>query len=292
MNDINDHSKNIINRILTEQINFTSNELDTKSTNEIVNIFSEADKEPQKAVERVIPELVNAIDEITARLKLNGKLFYIGTGTSGRLGVLDASECPPTFCTSPDLKFIQAPADIFKIDYKKINGIEGWGDLSIENLKKAINKAKTISLNKFIYSIGIRHIGQENAKILASFFKSIDNFSILFIKNKRSEILNNLKDLDGIGEIQIKSIDSFFSNKKNTMVVDHLIKVLKIDNFQISNKKGKFSNKNLMFTGGFKKMSRSEAKTLTENNGGKVLGSISKKLDILVVGDSKPTKKK
>ena len=113
-----------------------------------------------------------------------------------------------------DLKFIQAPADIFKIDYKKINGIEGWGDLSIENLKKAINKAKTISLNKFIYSIGIRHIGQENAKILASFFKSIDNFSILFIKNKRSEILNNLKDLDGIGEIQIKSIDSFFSNKK------------------------------------------------------------------------------
>ncbi len=191
-----------------------------------------------------------------------------------------------------DLKFIQAPADIFKIDYKKINGIEGWGDLSIENLKKAINKAKTISLNKFIYSIGIRHIGQENAKILASFFKSIDNFSILFLKNKRSEILNNLKDLDGIGEIQIKSIDSFFSNKKNTMVVDHLIKVLKIDNFQISNKKGKFSNKNLMFTGGFKKMSRSEAKTLTENNGGKVLGSISKKLDILVVGDSKPTKKK
>ena len=191
-----------------------------------------------------------------------------------------------------DLKFIQAPADIFKIDYKKINGIEGWGDLSIENLKKAINKAKTISLNKFIYSIGIRHIGQENAKILASFFKSIDNFSILFIKNKRSEILNNLKDLDGIGEIQIKSIDSFFSNKKNTMVVDHLIKVLKIDNFQISNKKGKFSNKNLMFTGGFKKMSRSEAKTLTENNGGKVLGSISKKLDILVVGDSKPTRKK
>ena len=83
----------------------------------------------------------------------------------------------------------------------------------------------------------------------------------MFIKNK-SEILNNLKDLDGIGEIQIKSIDSFFSNKKNTMVVDHLIKVLKIDNFQISNKKGKFSNKNLMFTGGFKKMSDLKLKHL------------------------------
>ena len=103
MSDTNNHSKNIIHRILTEQINLTSNELDTKSTKEIVNIFSEADKEPQKAVESVIPELINAIDEITARLKSKGRLFYIGTGTSGRLGVLDASECPPTFCTNPDL---------------------------------------------------------------------------------------------------------------------------------------------------------------------------------------------
>ena len=89
--------------ILTEQVNITSKELDTKSTNEIVNIFSEADKEPQKAVENAIPEIVNAIDEIIVRLKSNGRLFYIGAGTSGRLGVLDASECPPTFCTNPDL---------------------------------------------------------------------------------------------------------------------------------------------------------------------------------------------
>ena len=70
-------------RILTEQINTTSNELDMKSTYEIVNIFSEADKEPQKAVEKSIPEIVNAIDEITKRLKSNGRLFYIGSGTSG-----------------------------------------------------------------------------------------------------------------------------------------------------------------------------------------------------------------
>ena len=103
MSDTNNHSKNIIHRILTEQINLTSNELDTKSTKEIVNIFSEADKEPQMAVEKAIPEIINAIDEITAKLKSNGRLFYIGTGTSGRLGVLDASECPPTFCTNPDL---------------------------------------------------------------------------------------------------------------------------------------------------------------------------------------------
>ena len=65
-----------------------------------------------------------------------------------------------------------------------------------------------------------------------------------------------------------------------------------IKNFEIRSSDGKFSKKKLMFTGGFKKMSRSEAKVIVENNGGKVLGSISKKLDYLVVGDSKPTKKK
>ena len=90
-------------RILTERTNLTSIDLDTKSTYEIVKLFSEADKEPQKAVEKAIPEIVKAIDEITLRLKSNGRLFYIGTGTSGRIGVLDASELPPTFCTNPDL---------------------------------------------------------------------------------------------------------------------------------------------------------------------------------------------
>ena len=103
MNYLNNDSKNNNYRLLTEQINLTSIELDIKSTNEIVNIFSEADKEPQRAVEQAIPEIINAIDQITERLKVNGRLFYIGAGTSGRLGVLDASECPPTFCTNPDL---------------------------------------------------------------------------------------------------------------------------------------------------------------------------------------------
>ena len=110
--------------------------------------------------------------------------------------------------------------------------------------------------------------------------------------NKRKEILVNLADLDGIGETQIKSIESFFSNPKNGEIVKSLIVVLKISDFKILNKKGKFSNKNIMFTGGFEKISRSEAKSLIENNGGKVLGTISKKLNILIVGNSKPTKKK
>ena len=121
---------------------------------------------------------------------------------------------------------------------------------------------------------------------------SIEKLSQLFDSKKRTEILNSLSELDGIGQTQIKSIESFCSNKKNVDVTKNLIKKLIIKNFKQIIKKGKLSNKTVMFTGGFDKISRSEAKSITENNGGKVLGSISKKLDYLVVGDSKPTKKK
>ena len=84
----------------------------------------------------------------------------------------------------------------------------------------------------------------------------------------------------------------FFSKKINVKITKNLINQLNVNDFLIKNKDGKFSNKKIMFTGGFRNMSRSEAKSIAENNGGKVLGSMSKKLDILIVGDSKPTKKK
>ena len=191
-----------------------------------------------------------------------------------------------------DLNLIKEPSNIFDLDYNKIKNLEGWGELSINNLKKAIKKSQIISLDKFIYSIGIRHIGQENAKILASFFSSIKEFSKLFDPKYRKKILINLVDLDGIGETQIQSIENFFINETNTRIIKDLINKLNIKNYAVLISNGKFSNKKLMFTGGFKNMSRSEAKEIAENNGGKVLGSISKNLDYLVVGDTKPTKSK
>ena len=112
-----------------------------------------------------------------------------------------------------DLKLIKEPSDIFNLNFNKIKDLEGWGELSINNLKKAIKKSQKISLDKFIFSIGIRHIGQENGKILASFFSTIKEFSKLFETKNRKKILNNLADLDGIGETQIQSIDNFFLMK-------------------------------------------------------------------------------
>ncbi len=191
-----------------------------------------------------------------------------------------------------DLNLIKEPANIFELNYDKINQLEGWGETSINNLKKAIIKSKLITLDKFIFSIGIRHIGQENAKILAGFFGSVKELTKLFQFKSRKNILVNLVDLDGIGKTQIDSIDSFFFNEINIKIVQELIKKLNIKNYTTKNINGKFSKKKLMFTGGFQNMSRSEAKEIAENNGGKVLGSISKKLDFLIVGSGKPTKKK
>ena len=191
-----------------------------------------------------------------------------------------------------ELKLIKNPSDIFKINFNKIKNLEGWGELSINNLKKAIDKSKIIELDRFIFSIGIRHIGQENAKILSGFFTSIKEFEKLFNSKSRKKLLASLVDLDGIGETQIKSIHNFFLNETNTRIIKELINKLNITNYIIKIIDGKFSNKKIMFTGGFQNMSRSEAKSIAENNGGKVLSSISKNLDFLVVGETKPTKKK
>ena len=89
--------------LLTEKSNNRSDDLDSITTSELVDIFVDEDKKPQEAVSKAKDQITMAIDEIYLKLKLGGRLFYIGAGTSGRLGVLDAAECPPTFCTSPDL---------------------------------------------------------------------------------------------------------------------------------------------------------------------------------------------
>ena len=191
-----------------------------------------------------------------------------------------------------DLKLIKEPSNIFKLDYSKIIKLEGWGDLSINNLKKSIKQSRKISLDKFIFSVGIRHIGQENAKILAGFFYSIKEFSKFINSNRKDQILRNLLDLDGIGGTQIESMKNFFSNNTNLKITSNLIDELDISDYKINTDSGVFSNKKLMFTGAFEEMSRSEAKSIAEQNGGKVLGSVSKKLDYLVVGNSKPTKRK
>ena len=190
------------------------------------------------------------------------------------------------------LNFIRLPQDIFTLDYKKIEKLEGWGELSVSNLKTAIEKSKDISLAKFIYSLGIRHIGQENAKNLSRYFISIKNFLKLCNPDLLMNEINSLDEIDGIGETQVESLINFFKDKKNNKVVYELSKILNIQDFIEKKIDSFFSGKNIMFTGGFSTMSRSEAKSLAETLGAKILSSVNKKLDYLVIGLSKPTKNK
>ena len=186
-----------------------------------------------------------------------------------------------------EIKLIKLPQDIFKLNYKKIENLEGWGNLSVSNLKYSIDEKKKISLDKFIYSLGIRHIGLENAKLLAKHLKSSDKFFRLSTAENMSELVN----IDGIGETQIQSIKKFFSNKVNLEVLFELKKILKITNVAQINQIGVLKNKTFMLTGKLQGMSRAEAKSLIEQNSGKIISNVNKKLDYLIIGE-KPTMKK
>ena len=186
-----------------------------------------------------------------------------------------------------NLKLVKFPQDIFKLDYEKIRNLDGWGNLSTSNLKYAIESKKNISLDKFIYSLGIRHIGQENAKLLARHLKTANNFFNLSLNKD----IDELKNIDGIGDTQIKSILNFFVNKTNQNFLHELKKTLEIkDAIQLS-KSGLFKNKTFMFTGKLQDMSRAEAKSIIEENSGKIISNVNKKLDYLIIGE-KPTTKK
>ena len=186
-----------------------------------------------------------------------------------------------------NLKLIRLPQDIFNLNYKKIEQLEGWGKLSVKNLKFSIQGKKVISLERFIYSLGIRHIGQENAKLIGRHLKTAVNFFKLSEKNN----IETLSNIDGIGVTQVKSITKFFLNKTNLKVLSELNKNLFISDVIILDNKGLLQNKAFMLTGKLDGISRAEMKSLIEQNSGKIISNVNKKLDYLIAGE-KPTIKK
>ena len=182
---------------------------------------------------------------------------------------------------------IKLPQDIFNLDFKKIEKMDGWGKQSVSNLKYSIDIRKKISFEKFIFSLGIRHIGLENAKLIAKNIGTFKNFIAL----SKTKSLNDLLNIDGIGETQINSIKNFFSNQTNLKVINSLGSILLINNAVNLKKNGPLKNKTFMLTGKLENMSRAEAKSLIEKNSGSIISNISKKLDYLIIGE-KPTKRK
>jgi len=186
-----------------------------------------------------------------------------------------------------NLKLIRLPQDIFNLNYNKIERLEGWGKLSVTNLKFSIEQRKKVPLDRFIYSLGIRHIGQENAKIIARHLKTITNFSKL-----QDDInIDSLSNIGGIGSAQIQSIKKFFLNKTNLKVISELKRNLKIENTVLINKKGLLKDRTFMLTGKLNGVSRAEAKSMIELNSGKIISNINTKLDYLIAGERPTTKK-
>ena len=186
-----------------------------------------------------------------------------------------------------DLKLVRYPQDIFKLDYNKIEKLDGWGDLSVNNLKYSIDQKKKISLDRFIYALGIRHIGIETAKLISRHVKTSKNFLNL----KNDSTLTEIENIDGIGETQIQSIKKFFSLKINRLILKELDQVLQIESLKKITNDGLLKGKTFMFTGKLLNISRSEAKNLIEKNSGSLVSNVSKRLDFLIIGE-KPTKRK
>jgi len=189
-------------------------------------------------------------------------------------------------------KIISNPSDIFSIENTglkdTISNWEGWGELSYNNMINGINEKRTIPLAKFIYSLGIRYIGEQNAKLLAKHFGTIESLYSALTSESIAELIN----IDGIGERAANEISSFFKDKKNLEEVNKLIEILNIEPFENNSIETAITGKTIVFTGGLSSMSRAEAKAKAESLGAKTSSSVSTKTDIVVAGADSGSKLK
>jgi DNA ligase (NAD+) len=182
-----------------------------------------------------------------------------------------------------DKKIISDIPSIYSIDFEKIAGLEGFKQKSVDNLRSAIEKSKKQNLNRLIYGLGIRYVGETTAKTLS---KSVD--TIFDLKKFSVEDLQQLKD---IGEKVAESIFDFFHNEDNIQILDELAdKGVNMKGDKSKPLEGKLSGFTFLFTGTLPTLKRSEAEKLAEDNGGKLLSSVSANLNYLVAGESAGSK--
>ena len=188
-----------------------------------------------------------------------------------------------------DEGIIKTPADIFRLSdiRKMLEEREGWGAQSVANLMTGIEERRTISLDRFIYALGIRQVGQTTAKLLARHFNSLLNLRTASARTNdpNHTAYEDLVNIDGIGPAVIEDIAAFFGEPQNQTLLDDLDKLLDIKEFVAQTTAvSPVSNKTVVFTGSLEKMNRNEAKARAESLGAKVTGSVSKKTDFVIVG--------
>lgn len=188
---------------------------------------------------------------------------------------------------------VMEPADIFTLAARdkrasqKLADREGYGETSVRNLFAAIEERRKIPLNKLIYALGIRHIGETNAKLIARHYGDI----VAFLdgmkaagKGSESEAYQELNNIGGIGDVVADAIVEFFKEKKNREALDRLLEQISVEPMEKAKSDSAISGKTVVFTGSLEKMTRNEAKAQAERLGAKVAGSVSKKTDYVVAG--------
>ncbi|MGE0668236.1 MAG: NAD-dependent DNA ligase LigA [Sphingomonadales bacterium] len=189
-------------------------------------------------------------------------------------------------------KRVDSPADIFRLaemeqsSDKPLEAQEGWGKTSVANLFAAIDARRTIGLDRFLYALGIRHIGQENARLLARHYLSIGALkeAMAAAQDSEGEARKELLDIDGIGPKVAQALLDFFAEEHNRAVVDDLLSQVTVADFEPPRMDTSIAGKTLVFTGTLEKMTRDEAKARAQAMGAKVAGSVSKKTDLVIAG--------
>jgi len=187
---------------------------------------------------------------------------------------------------------VKSPADIFTLEQRQASGEidlvsrEGWGQKSVDNLFAAIEERRTIALNRFIYALGIRHVGETTARLLARTYGSLDEFerALLAARDKAGPEYRELLAVDGVGAVMADAMVEFFAEDRNLKVLKDLSRHVTVERFAPAQTTSAVAGKTIVFTGSLEKMTRNEAKARAEALGAKVSGSVSKNTDILVAG--------
>jgi len=186
--------------------------------------------------------------------------------------------------------WVKEPADIFTLAARnnriKLEEIEGYGETSVRNLFNAIEARRRISLERFIYALGMRHVGETTALALARGYGSWDAFheACLKVAKGDEDAIAEMDALDQIGDTVIESIAAYFGENHNRGIVERLTEEVTILDAERPRSSSAISGKTVVFTGSLEKMTRDEAKAMAERLGAKAAGSVSKKTDYLVAG--------
>jgi DNA ligase (NAD+) len=186
--------------------------------------------------------------------------------------------------------WVKEPGDIFTLPARnsklKLEQIEGYGETSVRNLFAAIEERRRISLERFIFALGMRHVGETTALALGRGYGSWEAFhdACLKVVKDDEEAIAEMDALDQIGDTVIMSIKAYFGESHNRGIVERLTREVTILDAEKPKSNSTIAGKTVVFTGALEKMTRDEAKAMAERLGAKAAGSVSKKTDYVVAG--------